>query len=554
MTATKTPERRTVDVGELRAEGRKLYGLAAPYNSPSVDLGGFTESIAPGAFTEVLRSDPDVHLTLNHNTSEVLGRTRSGTLRLRDTERGLEFDCDLPDSPLGQNVTEAVGRGDISGASFRFVVGSEKWDGERRTITAVSDLRDVTVATRGAYPAASVELRSIETKPEEHIIPEKTTAVVEEPTPTTDTPTEDRTENTPTAGTLRVEDRTENTPTVERRDILAPGDSMRSWAEQRGLPGFTPEARGLSFDRMIRGMVTGDWQGAEAEERAQSEGTLTAGGHMVPVPLAASVIDKARNEARIFQAGARTVPMTSQTLKYARLVAEPSPGWRNENAAINDESLTFDAVTFTARSMAIMVKVSVELFEDAPNTSDVIANSFAKQIGLELDRVGLRGSGSAPEPRGVRNQTGVTVTSHGTNGSAVSALGYNALIDSTSAVRTSNHEPSGVIYAPRTEQGLAKLVDTTGQYITPPAMLSGIPRMATNQVPIDLTVGTSSDTSEIYTADWSQLLIGIRTNLTIRFLSERYIDDGEYAFLAYLRGDVQLAQPAAFVVDVGVRA
>ena len=36
--------------------------------------------------------------------------------------------------------------------------------------------------------------------------------------------------------------------------------------------------------------------------------------------------------------------------------------------------------------------------------------------------------------------------------------------------------------------------------------------------------------------------------------SERYLADNlQYAFLAYLRADIQLAQPTAFVVDTGVR-
>jgi hypothetical protein len=49
-------------------------------------------------------------------------------------------------------------------------------------------------------------------------------------------------------------------------------------------------------------------------------------------------------------------------------------------------------------------------------------------------------------------------------------------------------------------------------------------------------------------------MIGIRTQFNLQFLRERYLADNlQNAFLAYLRADVQLAQPA-FVVDTGVRA
>jgi hypothetical protein len=161
------PEQRTVDVDvqDLDTRGRTVVGYAAVYGVESHDLGGFTERIAPGAFGDVLQDD--VRALLNHDPNEVLGRTKSGTLRLFDEQRGLRFELDLPNSPLGENVREAVGRGDLDGASFRFVVGADAWAGDVRTVTKVKELLDVTVATFGAYPAASVELRTRSPQPEE---------------------------------------------------------------------------------------------------------------------------------------------------------------------------------------------------------------------------------------------------------------------------------------------------------------------------------------------------------------------------------------------------
>jgi HK97 family phage major capsid protein len=115
-------------------------------------------------------------------------------------------------------------------------------------------------------------------------------------------------------------------------------------------------------------------------------------------------------------------------------------------------------------------------------------------------------------------------------------------------------DPNAHIVAPRTVTSLAKLKEgTTNTYVAPPP--SPLPRLPTKQVPINLTVGTSTDTSEICTAQWDQLMIGVRTQFNLQFLRERYLADNlQYAFLAYLRADVQLAQPAAFVIDGGVRS
>jgi HK97 family phage major capsid protein len=218
--------------------------------------------------------------------------------------------------------------------------------------------------------------------------------------------------------------------------------------------------------------------------------------------------------------------------------------------------MTFDRVTFTARTLVRTILLSVELFEDSPaqgtaSAEDVIANAFAGQMAVELDRVALLGTGTPPEPRGVLNQSGITSTAHGANGTVIT--NFDWWLDAIGAVRAAGFEPNAHIQAPRSSTSLSKLKEaTTNAYMAPPAGL--LPMYPTKSVPITLTVGTSTDTSLVFTADWSQLMVGIRTDFNLRFLGERYLADNlQYAFLAYLRADVQLAQPTAFVVDTGVR-
>jgi HK97 family phage major capsid protein len=341
-------------------------------------------------------------------------------------------------------------------------------------------------------------------------------------------------------------------PAAGDAPVLTREQSVYDWLEARGA--FEPAEERLSLQRYLRGMATGHWDGAD-HERALAEGTIGAGGALVPSPLSARVIDLARNATRVFQAGAVTVPMTAQTLALARVTSEGTPAWKSENAAITAADMVFDRVTFTARTLVRLITLSVELFEDAdPSSEDVIARAFAGQVALEVDRVALRGTGTAPEPRGVLNQSGVTTTAHGAAGTVISTTtAYDWHLDAAGVVRGNNFTPNAHIQAPRTSTSLSKLREaTTSAYLAPPANM--LPMLATKQIPINLTVGASTDCSEIYTAQWDQLMVGMRTDFTLRFLGERYLADNlQYAFLAYLRADIQLAQPSAFVVDVGVR-
>ena len=216
---------------------------------------------------------------------------------------------------------------------------------------------------------------------------------------------------------LRAAQVRHTTRSVPHEPVLTREQSVYDWLQHRGA--FEGQDQPLSFDRYLRGLATADWTGAP-HERALAEATVGAGGALVPAPLSARVIDLARNRTVVFRAGAQTVPMTSQTLALARLTSEGSPAWKSENATITAADMVFDWVTFTARTLVRLITLSVELFEDAdPSSEDVIANAFAGQMAVELDRVALLGTGTPPEPRGVLNQSGVTLTAHGANGTAI---------------------------------------------------------------------------------------------------------------------------------------
>jgi len=160
------------------AGGMSLVGYAARFNSPSKDLGGFKEIIAPGAFTRALAANSDVRCLFNHDANKVLGRTLSGTLKLTQDDNGLMFHCTLdPNNTEHRNLHSSVARGDINECSFAFTPNGENgdhWEDKQdadgkyfisRTLKDVN-LFDVSAVTNPAYSNTSVQAREAEITPE----------------------------------------------------------------------------------------------------------------------------------------------------------------------------------------------------------------------------------------------------------------------------------------------------------------------------------------------------------------------------------------------------
>ena len=150
---------------ELRAEGDGMtfIGYAAKFNSPSEDLGGFVETIEPGAFRRSLRSRNDVKLLVNHDTGRVLASTRSGTMKLYEDEVGLRVEASLPNTSDGRDMAELLRRGDLNKMSFGFSVIKDSWNQEmtQRTLKSVR-LFETSIVAFPAYAATEAMVRSLD--------------------------------------------------------------------------------------------------------------------------------------------------------------------------------------------------------------------------------------------------------------------------------------------------------------------------------------------------------------------------------------------------------
>ena len=143
----------------------KLAGYAARYNSWTTIGGQFMEMVAPGAFSEALKRGDDVRALFNHDANIVLGRTKSGTLKLREDDKGLHYEVELnPADPIAAGVGARVARRDVTGSSFHFDLhpDDDEWyppskpGGLPQRVLRRLGLVDVSPVTFPAYEAASV--------------------------------------------------------------------------------------------------------------------------------------------------------------------------------------------------------------------------------------------------------------------------------------------------------------------------------------------------------------------------------------------------------------
>jgi HK97 family phage prohead protease len=173
-------ERRMFALLELRVEPDAadqvphIRGYAAVFDTLSEPLfewdeGELREQVARGAFAKTI-AEADVRALVNHDPNYVLGRNRAGTLALSEDMRGLAVDIVPPDTQWARDLMTSMKRGDVNQMSFSFrpvkYARSTEKDavtGRRLETITLQEVRlyDVSVVTIPAYPATSVDVRSL---------------------------------------------------------------------------------------------------------------------------------------------------------------------------------------------------------------------------------------------------------------------------------------------------------------------------------------------------------------------------------------------------------
>jgi len=164
--------KRCYEFTEARAEqgSNIVEGHAAVYGQTTNISDWFYEVISPGAFDRTDLSD--VALYLNHNIDALpMARSRKSipdsTMKVTPDERGLAINAtlDIENNVDAKALISAIVRKDVTGMSFRLIVGDEEWQGldtdmPTRTIKAISKVIEVSAVTYPAYKGTDIDARS----------------------------------------------------------------------------------------------------------------------------------------------------------------------------------------------------------------------------------------------------------------------------------------------------------------------------------------------------------------------------------------------------------
>lgn len=419
---------------ELRnePESRHIEGYGSVFNERSLDLGGFVEMIAPGAFDGVIDRS-DVKCYLDHNPEKgILARSRNGkgSLSLVIDEKGLRYEFDAPHTNLGDEVVEGLKRGDYSQSSFAFTVDDEVWTKEAdgsylRTITKIGGLYDVSIVANPAYEGTSVALRSLDAfKAQEEIPVEVREEEQEEPkveeTPVEETPVEETPveENKP-----EVQEETEpkenrnninNTKNIHMsnfslikaiNDVVNNRNINEDALNVIEMGATEMRKSGLSYSGQIQLPV---------EERGDAvAATVATDGKEIVATDKLNILSPLRGKSILAEAGATFLTGLVGNISIPNYTGSTC-GWKGELEAADNGKGTFGSVELSPKRLTAYIDISKQfLTQDSVGAEEMLRADIVNSLVAKLEQTIFGDAvGDTTKPAGIFNGAEVVAPSY----------------------------------------------------------------------------------------------------------------------------------------------
>jgi HK97 family phage major capsid protein len=342
--------------------------------------------------------------------------------------------------------------------------------------------------------------------------------------------------------------------------------------------------KGLNFVRQLKAKAYGREHGMSAAQAAKSMGyhtvakalnqtTAAAGGDTVVPEFASEVIELLRARSVVRAAGARVVPMSTSTLSIPKQTGSGTAAYVGESANIPPSQQTVARITLTEKKLVALTPITNDLLMNSSIQADeFVRDDLVSVMALREDLAFIRGDGAGNTPTGILNRT---LAGNKFNMSAVALATptlaelrreFAKLLGKLQLANVPMVDCAWLMH-PRTALYLSTVADGNGNLVyggqLEQGKLGGFPVFLTTQIPINLTVASDTDCSEIYFGSFRHALIGDRMSIQAEVFSNAAYHNGsavvagistdESVVRTISKHDFNLRQDAAFAVMTGVR-
>jgi HK97 family phage major capsid protein len=279
-----------------------------------------------------------------------------------------------------------------------------------------------------------------------------------------------------------------------------------------------------------------NWRHGEEVAKALEAGDEAAGGFLIRDEMSNALIELLYPASVVRAAGARVVPLSSGTLTMPKVTAGVSGQWIGEGENIPLTEPSFGQIQMTAKKYAALTPLSNDLLRrDSIQADQFVRDDFVRDIALAEDVAFIRGDGTAGQPKGMR----YWALAAGVNddGGDTLDLATKSLVGMIKRMGENNIPMSTPHWF--MDWGswafLTTLRDGNGNQAYKAEMdnktLFSMPYSITSQIPRNL--GGSSDSSELYLADMSEMIIGDTMNVTIDASDTAAYHDGSNVIASF---------------------
>lgn len=279
----------------------------------------------------------------------------------------------------------------------------------------------------------------------------------------------------------------------------------------------------------------------EEHQKDLQSGDYGSGGALLPDPVSDDIIAFLHGQTTFRDLDPTIVTLENGSLTFPRIDQAVSVSWRGESTTTNATTPGTGEVKLDERFLQVISIVTEEMRRHAStDVMQILRDHIRKEAGAEEDRALLRGTGANSEPEGLRNLVAsgnqdIDREQGGTESTVDEIVGdlmqlQNSVYGSSGEVQMDS--PAYVLQA-RTSFGLQSLTNSNDNLTFLADMLSrgelfGADVGVTTQLPENLDVDSSGSTdhTELYFAEMSEVIIGEGTNMDIAVSPHATVTDG----------------------------